>query len=165
MPRLTQRFVDSIGTVEARKAFWDDGLRGFGVRVTPPSRTNPVGTKSYVVKYRLRGARRAYWMRLGATSALSPKHARRLAGWALAEVAAGRNPRLACEAEAPEAETAFITLAEFAPIYMRDHARKEKKLTSAEGDQSNLDRFVLPALGDQPLEWPCPDSVDTFTVP
>ena len=154
MPKLTQRFVDSIGVVEARKTCWDDTLRGFGVRVTPPSRTSPAGTTSYVVKYRLRGSRRAHWLRLGPTAVLSPAQARRLAGRALAEVAAGRHPKLGCDAEPDESEqtATLVTLGAFAPIYMRDHARKEKKPRSAEGDQSNLDRFVIPALGDRPLE-------------
>ena len=53
VPKPTQRLVDSIRAGEARQTFWDDTLRGFGVRVTPPSLTNPKGTKSYVVKYRL----------------------------------------------------------------------------------------------------------------
>ena len=97
MPKLTQRFIDSIQVAGVRRNFWDDTLRGFGLRVGPPSKINPSGSRSYVVKYRLRGSRRAQWLTLGPQAALSPAEARRLAGWALAEVASGRNPRLGSE--------------------------------------------------------------------
>ena len=54
MPKLTQRFIDSIQATEVRQTFWDDTLRGFGVRVSPPSQANPRGNRSYVVKHRIR---------------------------------------------------------------------------------------------------------------
>ncbi len=124
MPKLTQRFIDSIRATEVRQTFWDDTLRGFGLRVSPPSNTNPSGSRSYVVKYRLRGSRKSHWIRLGPAAALSAAEARRLAGWALAEVASGRNPKLGSEPDSePEPSLPLVTLAQFAPIYIRDHAR------------------------------------------
>ena len=69
MPKLTQRFIDSIPATEVRQTFWDDSLRGFGVRVSPPSDTSPGGSRSYVVKYRLRGSRKSRWLTLGPTAA------------------------------------------------------------------------------------------------
>ncbi len=53
MPKLTQRFIDASQVTKVRRTCWDDTLRGVGVRVTPPSLTNPTGTKSYVIKYKL----------------------------------------------------------------------------------------------------------------
>ena len=97
MPKLTQRFIDSIQPTEVRQTFWDDTLRGFGLRVGPPSRTNPRGSQTYLVKYRLRGCRRSHWLTLGPTVTLPPSQARRLSGWALAEAASGRNPKLGSE--------------------------------------------------------------------
>ncbi len=45
MPKLTQRFIDSIQVTGVRRTYWDDTLRGFGLRVGPPSKTNPSGSK------------------------------------------------------------------------------------------------------------------------
>ena len=45
MPKLTQRLIDSIQATEVRQTFWDDALRGFGVRVSPPSQMNPRNQK------------------------------------------------------------------------------------------------------------------------
>ncbi len=62
MPKLTQRFIDSIRVTGVRRTFWDATLRGFGLRVSAPSKTHPSGSQSYVVKYRLRGSRKAQWL-------------------------------------------------------------------------------------------------------
>ena len=152
MPRLTQSRVDRIEPDPARRiTVWDDVLKGFGVRVAPN------GRNTFVVRYRPRATRRFKWFTLGRTSVLSAAEARRRAGAALALVAAGEDPseqKAPRAAPAPDAEHRgrCMTLAEFAPIYMRDHARKEKKRRSADGDQSNLDRFLLPAFGERHMD-------------
>ncbi len=152
MPRLTQRQVDTIQPdPERRITIWDDLLKGFGVRV------HPSGRKTFVVCYRPHDTRKFRWLTLGSASVLSAAEARKRAGVALAVVASGQDPADKKPSHTtPDPRLAqcdrSLTIAAFAPIYMRDHARKEKKPRSAEGDQSNLDRFVIPALGDRPLE-------------
>jgi integrase len=153
MPRLTQGQVDKIELdPERRITVWDDVLKGFGVRVTPN------GRKSFVVCYRPQATRKFTWFTLGRPPILSAAEARRRAGAALALVAAGGDPadakssRLAVDSAAARHHDRCMTLAEFAPLYMRDHARKEKKPRSAKEDQANLDRFLIPAFGERPLE-------------
>ena len=149
MPKLTQRYVDSLEPKATRWVAWDDSLKGFGVRIQPS------GRKSFVATYRPLATGKFTWLTLGSQTILSAVEARKRAGSALAQVAAGQDPaeprRVAATSE-PEPRTHRLTLAQFAPIYLRDHAQKEKKPRSVEADRYNLDRFVLPALGNRTLE-------------
>jgi integrase len=151
MPKIAKRFVDSLQAGASKTFHWDDALKGFGVCVSPESRRNPNGRKSYVVQYRIRGSRHSHRMTLGSTSLLSPHQARDRALKVLGQAAAGEDPAPRREDE-PESEPEVPTLRSFAARYMREHAKRRKKKRSWVQDQYYLDRLILPALGDQPLE-------------
>ena len=77
----------------------DDTLKGFGVCVTPRSRRNPEGRKTYIVQYRVRGSRRSRRLALGLTAVLGPHQAHARAIAALGEAASGKDPFPAREAD------------------------------------------------------------------
>lgn len=73
MPKLTKRTVDAIRPDPAgREIFvWDDGLRGFGVRMMPS------GAASYLVQYRTAEGRTRR-LRIGKIGTLTPAKRARL---------------------------------------------------------------------------------------
>lgn len=81
MPKLTKRFVDSLGAKDTDYFAWDDG---FGVR------TWISGRKSYVTQYRKAGPSRR--VKIGAHGALTVEEARKEAKAILGDVARGEDP-------------------------------------------------------------------------
>jgi integrase len=146
MPRLTKRFVDSLGPKAAGRTFFDDDLPGFGLRVRAS------GRRTYVVKYRALGRQR--WMTLGLHGALTPEQARRRAARALAAASEGLDPAAERTAKARAG-----TVAELADRYITDHAEVRKKPASLRGDRYLLSRHVLPRLGSLALAALSPQDV------
>lgn len=118
MARISKRTVDGIlGEPGASGITWDDGLPGFGFRVTGR------GVGSYIIDYRVRGVRRR--MVLGRHGPLTPDAARKLAAQRLGEVAAGRDPLAEKQAEREEAARpapARATVSDVAAAWL-DHQR------------------------------------------
>ncbi|MFN8554002.1 MAG: tyrosine-type recombinase/integrase [Candidatus Obscuribacterales bacterium] len=84
MPKLTQKFVNEIPYPERGQViFRDDKLPGFGLRVTP-------GSKTYVVEARVHGVARR--LTLGKHGLLSVATARKKARKLQAMMAAGKDP-------------------------------------------------------------------------
>ena len=74
--RLLKRTVDAAKPQPARYDLWDDSLTGFALRVAPD------GTKSFFVRYRLRGQGRASpkrFMSIGRYGAITVDQARETA--------------------------------------------------------------------------------------
>ncbi len=86
MPKLTKKFVNSVPFPEKGQIIIrDDLLAGFGLRVTP-------GSKTYVVEARVHGVARR--ITLGKDGALTPATARKKARRMHAMMAAGKDPML-----------------------------------------------------------------------
>lgn len=86
MPKLTKKFVNSVPFPEkGQKIFRDDLLPGFGLRVTP-------GSKTYVVEARVNGVPRR--ITLGKHGALTPATARKKARRLQVMMASGKDPIL-----------------------------------------------------------------------
>jgi integrase len=85
--KLTQKSVDGLELPAGKSdhIFWDDELRGFGVRMRAG------GSKSFIVQYERHGATRR--MSIGATSKLTLSQARAAAKGALAKVVQGQDPQ------------------------------------------------------------------------
>jgi integrase len=131
--RITKRTVDAAETNPARDEFlWDDQLLGFGLRV------GQGGSKSYVVQYRTAGGR-SRRLTIGKHGPLTPEEARGIAKQHLAAAARGEDP-----AERKAALRAEPTFAEFAKLYLADHAETKKKPKSRAEDQKILDAVLLP---------------------
>ena len=89
--KLTKRFVDTTRNHESSRIYYDNELKGFGVKVTPS------GVKSWCVEYRPGGGGRSTAKRrmvLGSTGTLTPDQARLAARKILAAVALVKTPQL-----------------------------------------------------------------------
>jgi hypothetical protein len=105
--RLTKTAIDRITPPEKGQAFYrDDGLLGFGLRVTPG------GAKSFIVETRIKG--RNTRKTLGRYGALTTEQARREAQKYLGQVATGLDP----EAIKREGKARAVTLEEVFTEYL-----------------------------------------------
>ena len=92
MPNITKRYIDAArykGDGESRDERWDDGLPGFGLRISPK------GLKSFILFYRVGGKRGAVQrlIKLGTYGRdMTPDEARRKAGRWLNAARDGQDP-------------------------------------------------------------------------
>jgi integrase len=142
MPKLTKTIVDNLKPEAADYIEWDSELEGFGVRVMP------TGRKVYMVRYRVKDAKRTQRKQnVARCSDMPPDRARDIARKIFAQVAEGADPMLARseEKEAP-------TLVELEKRYTKEHAKPFKKPRSAELDEKNWRIHVLPVLGSKRIK-------------
>ena len=133
--KISKRSVDALKPGTSALILWDTEIPGFGCKVTPK------GVKTYLLKYSRYG--RARWFTIGRHgSDYTPEKARKIARRVREQVSDGRDPA-GEKSKAREAPT----FAEFADLYLDDHAKVKKKLTSVAADERNLRNHVLPALG------------------
>jgi integrase len=92
--KLTKRTVDALPvSVERDTIWWDEDLKGFGLKITP------AGRKVFLVQYRPAGDRRnPRKYTIGEYGQVTPHQARVEAQRVLAERAAGRDPQAAKQA-------------------------------------------------------------------
>jgi integrase len=141
--KLTKRRVDAAKAQAARYDLWDGALPGFALRVAPD------GTKSFILRYRLRGQGRQSpkrFMSLGRYGAVTVDQARAAAQSILGEVAKGLDPAIA---QRKAETTARNTLAAVCEEYLK---RDGKALRTVEQRRALLKRLVLPALGARPID-------------
>lgn len=126
-----------------RVEYWDASLPGFGLRITDK------GSRSWVVMFRVRGRLRR--LTLGSYPAISLKDARREAGEAMREAAAGNDPAAAKALTKRQwAEpNAFRSVAE---AWLADTGKRGgARLRSKKAIESQLARDVFPILGAVPV--------------
>ncbi|HEX8447670.1 MAG TPA: integrase family protein [Sphingomonas sp.] len=141
--KITKRAVDAAPVPAAGDAyFWDQDLKGFGLRVTPK------GVKSYVVQYRMKGmpARRVTIGQHG--SPWTPEKARDHAQSLLIEVRQGRDPVLA--ARKRQRETVDLEFGAYIEAFTDGYLKIEWADSWADGKQQ-LVRHVLPHLKGRAL--------------
>jgi integrase len=116
--RITKREVDKIQapTDEKQVFFWDDRLKGFGIKVT---RT---GVKTYVVKGRVKGGREKR-VKLGRHGVLTPDEAREMAVEYLNKFNKGVDPAI----EEARSDVLGKTLRQFAEEYIDPSNRTPDK--------------------------------------
>ena len=134
MPKITKRLVDALEPRSAEYFVWDSEIPGFGLRVLPS------GRKGYVVQYR--AGRRSRRISLGPSTVLTCEQARNRA---IAIVAAARNG--ADPAAERDAGRKAITVKELAERFDKEHIAVRVKASTAKEYRRNLERFILPALG------------------
>ena len=134
--RLTKRTVEAAKAAEREVFLWDDGLPGFGLRISPS------GKRGYVIQYRAKGRTRR--LALGLHGVLTAEQARRTASELLSTVRRGADP----SAERNAARSA-PTVAELCERYLTDYAEGRKKASSFREDRRIADRHVIPALGQR----------------
>ncbi|MBW6523268.1 site-specific integrase [Sphingomonas sp. RHCKR47] len=142
--KLGRRLLATIGPVTKPCIIYDSDLKGFGIKLLPPSGKNPEGAKSWIVEYRPGAGGRGVAKRrvvLGAVGSLTPEQARDAAKTMLASVRLGADPS-AARAEKRSAKT----IAELASLYSAetDPVRKARTVQTYATYWNN---HLLPALG------------------
>jgi integrase len=137
--RLTKTTVEKLQPEGLETIYWDEALPGFGVRVKSS------GGRSYLVQYRNRENGRSCRMTIGPHGPLlSFQQARDRARGILADALRGADP-----AADRTSRRRAPNLAALCVAYLKDHAEKKKRSTSAKADRAYIDRFILPALGQR----------------
>lgn len=114
--KLTKSKVESFPIpADGQSFFWDDELRGFGVRVTPS------GARSYIVQGRVRISGKTRRITLGSHGVLTCDEARRKAKGALLDLDDGLDPQV----EKQRAKSAIVTLREVAEDYCKNRRTKK----------------------------------------
>lgn len=130
--KLTRTAVEKLQPAAKPADVYDSGLAGFACRV------HPSGAKTFVLRYRPKGAGRAVNPRtitFGRHPAMTPEQARDLARAALARVAEGEDPG--------ERKEAVTTIGAVLDRYL-DHLAGRPSLRVAKGDVRN---HLRPAFG------------------
>ena len=107
---LTKSQIDRAETRTNVFVLWDDELSGFGCRV------HPTGRRSFVVKYRLPGDRKAIWVTLGSYGMLTVNEARAKARAVLKDARTGIDPQ--ADSKARKAEATATTVARLVKQYL-----------------------------------------------
>lgn len=135
MSRITERYVSSIKPdPDKGRFYWDDQLKGFGVRVSPS------GRKTYLIQYRNTN-RRTRRYKLGVWGKLKADKARRMARELLGGIEGGNDP-----AKERHALRYAPAVSDLAKDYLEHHGPK-KRASSLRNDRSMLNRYILPHLG------------------
>lgn len=137
MARITDSFIKRVTHEPSRETFyWDDQLKGFGLRVSPR------GRMTFIIQYRNERGRTGRH-KLGTASNMKAERARSLAREKLGLIESGGDPSRERRAlrERP-------TLRELSEDYLEQHGPKKRE-SSLENDRSMLKCIILPALGER----------------
>jgi len=143
--KLGRRALSNVGEVSKPTVLYDSDLKGFGLRIMPPSGRNPKGARTWIVEYRPGAGGRGVAKKrvsLGSTEALSPEQARDAAKTMLATVRLGADPN-AQRAE----ERAAKSLKELRALYAED-VDPVRKPRTVELYRGYWDGHILPVLGN-----------------
>ena len=147
MPRITKRAVGALVAREREYMFWDNDVKGFGVRV------HPSGRKVYVVKYRHHG--RIVKKTIGPHGAIPPAAARACAAEIITAARTGKDPAGKDSREKEPAErgpretAAAATMHELAGRFLEEYVPIRCKPNTAHSYRGSLARHVLPRLGER----------------
>lgn len=146
MPKLTKKIVDAAHAREKQYTVWCSELKGFGFYVQPS------GAKTYVVDYRVDGARRR--MTIGRHGVLTTEEARALAIQTLGPVVLQKADPLLER----KTRRASLTVAQLCDQYMKAAEKglilgrrksKPKKASTIEIDGGRISRHIKPLLGSK----------------
>jgi len=134
--RITKRSLDALNNPDKVTFFWDDSLKGFGIKVYPSGRI------SFVLQGRVNGRLRRYTIgRYGAP--WSPDQAREQALSFLSLMTQGIDPT-----EEKRAKRLEGSVSELIGQYL-DEVASRKKPSTQEIERSVLERHVIPLIGNR----------------
>lgn len=132
--KLTKSRVDALRPTGAERLYWDDELKGFGLRVSPK------GRKTFFVQYRSGGrTRRA---KIGAMGPVTPDQARLKARALLGDVATGDDP-----AELRRRRRLTPTLSDVCDRFIKEHVEVRLKPKSQINYKQVIRDAIKPAVG------------------
>jgi integrase len=134
--RLTDKSIQAIKPKNDRYEVWEEGRRGFGMRITPR------GVKTFIWMYRVNGKTRR--LTLGAYPRMSLYEAHKALLHAQEKLARGKDPgneQVELRREAQQA----CTVVELVSGYIDKYVRPQKR--SAREDERILNKDVLPLWG------------------
>src|SRR5262245_19941983 len=146
--KLTKKSIDAIKSEATDRIYWDDELRGFGLRVKQS------GLRSFLIQFRNRQGR-SRRLTVGNYGRLTPEEARKEARRLLSDVERGIDP-----AEQRLEERNIITVGDLCDEYLVKAeagliiGRKglPKKASTLEIDRGRIARHIVPLLGKKPLK-------------
>ena len=146
--KLTKRTIDAFRRDGTDRVFWDDELRGFGLRLKPS------GAKSFLIQFRNRQGR-SRRLTVGQYGRMTPDEARREARRLLSDVERGADP-----VEQRHLERNAVTVGDLCREYLEKAeagliiGRKglPKKESTLEIDRGRIARHIIPLLGKKPLK-------------
>ena len=140
---LTQRSVSGAQPEAKESYLWDDALKGFGLKITPN------GRKVFLIQYRAPDAtRRTRRVTLGKYGDLTVEECRREAKRLLAELALGKDPAEAKQAERKRKLTFDLAI----DLFLDEHVRAKRVGRTAEEYSRLLDRHARKALGAKAID-------------
>lgn len=131
--RITKNLVQSSKPAPKETCYWDDLLRGFGLRV------QPTGRKTFMVKGRDKEGNQ-YQEAIGDATLLEIDDARKEARLILID----RKVRL------KSAPRICLSFEDLSVLYMRDYAIPHKR--SWKADEQRLRDYLIPAFGKLPID-------------
>ncbi len=135
---LTKSTVESLPVpASGQSLFWDDKLRGFGLRITPS------GARSYIVQGRVAGTSRTARTTLGAHGRITCDEARRKAKAALVALDDGIDPQI----EKKRTESLAVTLRDVAAVYCRER-RTSKGGELTQNTKLDIERHMRRSFSD-----------------
>lgn len=144
--KLTKRIVDQVEPGGRRTWLWDRDLRGFGIQIEKS------GTKTYIVRYRIKGegrnGRRRY-VKIGRHGTVTAEEARLAAKTILGRVAAGEDPAASRERRKQDAADRqdALTFSELALRFLSEHAAIRCKPSTAKNYEILLRIHTIPLIG------------------
>lgn len=143
MANLTQTFAKRVKPPkDGYRIHYDDGIHGFGLRVTSN------GAKSFVLNYRVHGRERRYT--IGQMGAWTAETARQEAQRLRSLVDRGEDPfaiEAAQKQQAIEDKARQRTMKDLSDHYVSTHAEVHKRPRSVAEDRAMLESIILPRLG------------------
>jgi integrase len=137
--RLTQQLVAALVASDCDHFISDTVAPGFGVRVTP------AGTKIFFAQARVNKQPRR--ITLGKFPDMSVAEAREAAYATLADMRAGRDPKVEHAARARALMTGATTVAAFAERWLAEYVRPKLKPRTAADYERLIEQRIKPALG------------------
>ena len=149
MPKLTKRFLDALKPVTRDTLYRDTDVKGFALRVKPPSTKHPAGARTWVARYR-NDAGRTRQLKLGSAAKLTPEEARSDAKIELAKVERGKDP-----SATRKADRKGLTIAALCDEYLAAVERglalgkqgRRKAASTIGTDKGRIEGHIKPLLG------------------
>lgn len=151
MPKLSKRFIDSIipPSQKHHEVFWDDQIKGFGLRVMP------TGFKTYFFRYRIDNKDKK--IKIGSHPYITSDEARNVAKDLASKTTKGVDPN-----QEKAKIKSIPNLSQLAKEYMEFHAKEKKRPSSQKNDLSMLNNHILPKFSDKKLNEISRKDIDIF---